>query len=46
MFDFRCWKGRVTMKKEFKKRITAPSENNRWYGVDNVSYHTKYNMFD
>lgn len=33
------------MMKEFKKRITAPTKENHWYGVDCVSYHTKYNMF-
>lgn len=34
------------MKRIFKPRLTAPTKDNRWYGVDNLSYHTKYNMFD
>lgn len=34
------------MKKIFKPRLIAPTKNNHWYGVDCVSYHSKYNMFE
>lgn len=34
------------MKRIFKPRLTAPTKDNHWYGVDCVSYHSKYNMFE
>lgn len=33
------------MTKIFTKRTKAPTEDNRWYGKDNVSYKTKWSMF-